>query len=403
MNFKEILSEAIDNNVKIIITGKSGWGKSEMIQQVAQEKGMELIDFRLSEVLPEDIVGVPKVKDDYYEYVPPKWLYEVVNNPDKQYLLFLDEITQGTPEVLNICYKIFDKVTRIGNYTLTNVAVVGATNYSDESNYLSELPEPLKKRACMLELDHNADNATDYLMNKYQIKEDKLRGVIRDVINTSNPRSTDKAIELITHKCKRELVIPYIGYENYKSLSSFVYATAKPEGLTQLDEALYDLAQGYTEYQGTKCKLVDPDILTYKYDLTDEESAIIAKEWSKLGTAPEGSRRNFFTLYAIQNSASLTDDEIMLLSKQSTFNPIHYVTKMSPSPEVFEKQRRSLEKILNMSTDKLIELICQRRMVTFDFMKHYREHLPWDLFKSYYRQGMLTDRKVKEFAKELGL
>ena len=70
-----------------------------MIQQVAAEMNLELIDFRLSEVLPEDIVGIPKVKDDYYEYVPPKWLYDVVNNPDKKYLLFLDEITQGTPEV----------------------------------------------------------------------------------------------------------------------------------------------------------------------------------------------------------------------------------------------------------------------------------------------------------------
>ena len=106
MNFKEILAEAIQNKVKIIITGRSGWGKSEMIAQVAEEEGLELVDFRLSEVLPEDIIGIPKVVGEYYEYIPPKWLYEVVNNPEKKYLLFLDEITQGTPEVLNICYKI---------------------------------------------------------------------------------------------------------------------------------------------------------------------------------------------------------------------------------------------------------------------------------------------------------
>ena len=114
LNFKEILKEAIKNNTKIIITGRSGYGKSEMVAQVAEELGMELIDFRLSEVLPEDLVGIPKVKDDYYEYVPPKWLYDVVSNPDKKYLLFLDEITQVTPEVLNICYKIFK-----GNKTQT--------------------------------------------------------------------------------------------------------------------------------------------------------------------------------------------------------------------------------------------------------------------------------------------
>ena len=89
MNFKELLKEAIENNTKIIVTGRSGWGKSEMIQQVAEELNLELIDFRLSEVLPEDIVGIPKVKGDYYEYVPQVWLYDVIKHQEKKYILFL--------------------------------------------------------------------------------------------------------------------------------------------------------------------------------------------------------------------------------------------------------------------------------------------------------------------------
>ena len=229
MNFKKLLSEAIDNNTKIIITGKSGWGKSEMIAQVAEEKGMELIDFRLSEVLPEDLIGIPKVRDDFYEYVPPKWLYEVVNNPDKKYLLFLDEITQGTPEVLNICYKIFDKVTKVGNYTLDNVAVVGATNYQDESNYLSELPQPLKKRACMLELRHNSEEAANYLVKKYAFDDSLVKRAIKSTIEMSNPRSTEKAINLIMNNCAKELSLPYIGMQAYTQLKNVFQLSRKKE------------------------------------------------------------------------------------------------------------------------------------------------------------------------------
>ena len=338
MDFKEILKDAIRNNAKIIVTGKSGYGKSEMVKQVAEELGYELIDFRLSEILPEDLVGIPKLRDDYYEYVPPKWLYEVVNHPEKKYLLFLDEITQGTPEVLNICYKIFDKVTKVGDYELPNVAVVGATNYSDESNYLSELPQPLKNRACMIELNHSSGIYINYLMNKYKKEfsslssnaKSEMKNILKQIISDSNQRNVDKAIELINNNCIKEIVIQYIGYNNYTTLIGYMSSSkANTATLSNLQNAQLDLTNGFTIVKGKKYDIDEPLDLKIKYNLTDEEYDIVKTTFYD-SYSNKGTNNKDVIYQIIKNSDRPIDgadlDEI--LHNSQMFNLTTYIKKM---------------------------------------------------------------------------
>lgn len=403
MDFKKLLSEAIDNNTKIIITGKSGWGKSEMVAQVAEEKGMELIDFRLSEVLPEDLVGIPKVKDDYYEYVPPRWLYEVVNNPDKKYLLFLDEITQGTPEVLNICYKIFDKVTKVGNYTLNNVSVVGATNYQSESNYLSELPTPLKNRACMVELEHNSSYATKYLIDKYNLDGNSslIIKAIKDSIRESNPRSTDKVIDLILHGCTKNLCIPFVGLQSYMGLSSVLIKANKPEGLTGLDSALYDLKQGYVEFKNSKYNITEPEILINYYELSSEESSIIIDEFNKANLQTvEGARMTFMSDFAASKQ-DISGEELLAYSECKSFNGLSYLNQFKINEKTMTNQFEILKQIFNWTDKQLLRTLCERRTLPLGVMKLYRNDLPWDLLVEHDKKGWLTKNKKDEFRKEL--
>lgn len=306
MNFKEILKDAIRTNTKIIITGKSGYGKSEMVQEVAKELNLELVDFRLSEILPEDLVGLPKTKDDFYEYVPPRWLYEIVNHPEKKYLLFLDEITQGTPEVLNICYKIFDKVTKVGNYELPNVYVVGATNYKDESNYINELPIPLKNRACMLELDHNPKIYVDYLIKKYSLSTDH-KNILGYIINESNPRSTEKAIQLIQNSACDQLVIPYIGQANYETLSNVLTGNKNYSNMSNFEKAKNDIKNGYITINKSMYRIDEAYDLKLLYDLTDEEYSLIENEFSTY--QPKGKLKDHVleAIYRYNDSVKLED------------------------------------------------------------------------------------------------
>lgn len=407
MNFKKLLSEAIDNNTKIIITGKSGWGKSEMVKQVAEEKGMELIDFRLSEVLPEDLVGIPKVRDDFYEYVPPKWLYEVINNPDKKYLLFLDEITQGTPEVLNICYKIFDKVTKVGDHELPNVSVVGATNYSTESNYLTALPEPLKNRACMLELDHNVKNAVDYLVDKYKFDKKKDAQIILSLSNCiqeSNPRSTEKVLNLVQNSASKELCIAYVGYDKYNDLLTAFKRSQRGDSLSKVDSARLDMQQGYMIFEGAKYLIQSPEELIRKYELTDEESDVIRKEFKVPSDIDlQDLRYTFATDWAISNSTKLKADDLINLQNLSSFNINQYLKKFTINNDTMKNQMNAFKFLTHDSEKQILYKICYNRNLPISVMRTYRKDLPWDLLKEYYNKGWLTENKVNEFKTELGL
>lgn len=402
MNFKEILAEAIQNKVKIIITGRSGWGKSEMIAQVAEEEGLELVDFRLSEVLPEDIIGIPKVVGEYYEYIPPKWLYEVVNNPEKKYLLFLDEITQGTPEVLNICYKIFDKVTKVGNYVLENVSVVGATNYSYESDYLSDLPEPLKKRACMLQLSHDAEDAKDYLIKKHDLPvSDTLEKALVDSITESNPRSVDKSIELIKNDCNVAVVSEFVGLHHYQSLKSVLVKSDKPGGLSNLDDALYALENdGYVTYESAKYRILDSVMLQYKFGLTDEETRVVEGRMNNLNyEGGKGCKVTLLTDMALDNP-ELTAEDIMSLSKSNSFNIYTYLTSVKTNAEIFNSQYPAFVKLVG-SDKSVFKYLWQVRVLPIHLMREYREHQPWATLRQMANRGHLTESKLKEFAKEL--
>lgn len=408
MNFKDVIKQAILTNTKMIVTGKSGWGKSEMIQQVADELGYELVDFRLSEVLPEDIVGIPKLKDDYYEYVPPKKIYDMIQHPEKKYLLFLDEITQGTPEVLNICYKIFDKTTKIGDHEFDNVAVIGATNYSNESNYLSELPTPLKNRAANIELDHDKNKAVDYLLNKFEITERanlRIKAAIKDAIESSNPRSTEKAISLILNNTTKHLIIPLIGLQNYQSLQSALGQSLDLEQtITNLDLAFADIQQGFTNYKNKNYAIDEASVLTLKYNLTAEEANIIEREFedARIEQADD-LNHNLLTELLIED-INLTADDIYTISRTyRTFNPIQYAKRMKINEQTMKNQFDTLCRLSNMSREELLREVCKSgKILPIDVMRTYRDVLPWDIIKQQARRGDITEAKKQEFKAELG-
>lgn len=416
MNFKEILKDALRNNTKIIVTGKSGWGKSEMVKQVAEEEGYELIDFRLSEILPEDLVGIPKLRDDYYEYVPPRWLYEVTQNPDKKYLLFLDEITQGTPEVLNITYKIFDKVTKVGNYELPNVAVVGATNYQDESNYLNELPTPLKNRACMIELDHTSKIYIDYLFNKYKDKfskldtstKDALKTLLKNIMNDSNPRSVDKAVELIYNNGVKDLVIPYIGYNNYTALRGYLSnSSSNIATLTGLEKANIDLSNGFTLVNGKRYDIEEPIDLKIKYGLTDEEYELVKEkfftEYSNKGNNNKGVVYQILKHPEVPIGTAEFND---LLKDSQMFNINYYIKNMSLQLKKDEFIDATIEQIevicevLQYTKKDFFEAIGSNiQYVSVKILDKYNDSIDWQLYANLYKANRIGQAKYDALSK----
>jgi hypothetical protein len=228
---KNKIKSALEANLPILIIGRSGWGKSQMVAQATSELGYELVDVRLAQVPAEDIGGLP-FKDnnnDSFTYLMPKWAINILKHPEVTYVLFLDEINQASPSTLNAIYSIvLDR--KVAGVHIPNMLVVAAGNYDSENAYLSEIPKPLQNRFLKIEFDHDEKRAKNYLFEKYSLffEYDILKKIL-DLSITTSPRMVEYGLillingvtelSLLNNCFSKENALKVISFMKYKELN----------------------------------------------------------------------------------------------------------------------------------------------------------------------------------------
>lgn len=162
----------------VLLLGPPGIGKSVQVYGAARREaellGREFVDFhrglpgdweeragelyvyvdlRLTECVPEDLLGYPRPVDaKYYVYTPPLWA-KVLSRPEIAGLLFLDEITNvQRDDVVAAAYKItLDR--KVGFVKLSDrVRVIAAGNSPEHSAIARELPAPAVSRCKVVKI-----------------------------------------------------------------------------------------------------------------------------------------------------------------------------------------------------------------------------------------------------------
>lgn len=115
---KELLELYMDQDIPAFLWGPPGVGKSDIIRQIANERGINLIDFRASLRDPVDLRGLPDLdkKAGVTKWLPPDELPRV-DRDGKQGILLLDELNAAGPMMQVACYSlVLDR--EIGDYKL---------------------------------------------------------------------------------------------------------------------------------------------------------------------------------------------------------------------------------------------------------------------------------------------
>lgn len=196
---KETITHLLKSNINTILYGKSGWGKSQIIEQSACELGMKCQILSLAGVAPEDF-GIPAVREGYYEYLPPKWAVDFYNSGE-DFVLFLDEITQATIQVMHAIYPLVLE-RRIGGLTLPNMRIIAASNYDHENPHLTTIMKPLINRfdaEIRIEEDFGQSMIDDfwaYISGKYPNQINIINLLKKNAI-TTNPRAYEAGLRFI--------------------------------------------------------------------------------------------------------------------------------------------------------------------------------------------------------------
>ncbi len=177
----------------VFLWGAPGVGKSQVVAQVARQRGLVLRDIRAVLLDPVDLRGLPRITSGgVATWCPPSFLPG--ENDESRGIIFLDELNAAPPLVQAACYQlILDRA--IGEYRLPDGwSVVAAGNRDRDRAVTHRIPTALANRMVHLEFDAVLD---DWLA---WARENGIRQEVRSFLrfrprflHLFDPTSSDRA------------------------------------------------------------------------------------------------------------------------------------------------------------------------------------------------------------------
>ena len=297
MEYVEITNSQFKAGLKtkrnMLVLGKSGYGKTATVEDYAEENSLKIAYCDMAGQLPESVAGIPAVimtKDSttgYYRRMLDIELKEFLECEGEGWLLFFDEINQGSPESLNTLYSITHpnpSMRRWAGHRISKCQIVACGNLSDGTDgtvYLTDLPTPLLNRFFCFKLKPNKKDATDYLKKKYKNIPQVTKYIKVMLDNNIAPRDIDLALDVLQYDHDGMFLESKLG----TALTAKIYDIQK--GIKSLDPAellknaktIYDQFVEYGEVLfGAETITTEAELKAKFSDfLTEEEIAGIFK------------------------------------------------------------------------------------------------------------------------------
>jgi len=145
-----------------MLHGRPGIGKTEIVQQLADQTGAALFDLRLTTIEPQDLRGLP-----FYDHASRRTIWyppeDLPDDPATPAILFLDELTAAAPSLQPTVYGLLQE-RRVGQYVLpASTFIVAAGNTVEDGAIAYEMGTALSDRLIHLALRAEAaDWVTNY-------------------------------------------------------------------------------------------------------------------------------------------------------------------------------------------------------------------------------------------------
>jgi hypothetical protein len=137
----------------IMLTGRHGIGKSEILTAYFAEKGMKVVALFLGQMSdPGDLIGLPDKSGDSTVFRPPYWFPK----DGKPIVLFLDELNRARPEVLQTIMDLALNRKLAGRTLPAGSRVISAVNEGEEYQ-LTDLDPALVSRFNIVRFEPSLD------------------------------------------------------------------------------------------------------------------------------------------------------------------------------------------------------------------------------------------------------
>lgn len=150
------LLEFTPSDQNVMLVGRHGIGKSQIVADFFQQKGMKVVPFFLGQMSdPGDLIGLMH-KDEptgRSEFLPPYWW----PHDGDPIVLFLDELNRARPEILQSVMELALNKTLAGKRLPVGSVIVSAVNEGEEYQ-LTDLDPALVSRFNLYEFAPTVDD-----------------------------------------------------------------------------------------------------------------------------------------------------------------------------------------------------------------------------------------------------
>lgn len=190
---KQFLVTAIENNFPILIKGKPGIGKTDIVTQATLAAKADLIVAHPVVSDPTDFKGLPFQIDGEAQFLPYGEL-KALMTATKKTVYFLDDLGQAAPSVQAAVMQLLLARQINGKEISDHVTFIAATNRREDKAGVVGLLEPVKSRfTSIIGLDVNTDDWCEWA-NQNNVP-DELIAFLRWQPQTLNEGKPTKDIE----------------------------------------------------------------------------------------------------------------------------------------------------------------------------------------------------------------
>ena len=128
--FLSTVPAILNARLPVLVRGRHGVGKSEVVYQIAKDRGLPVVERRASQMTEGDLLGLPDTTDlsdgrKATTWNAPDWLVTACTEP---VVLFLDEVDRATMEVRQGLFELTDSRKINGWHLHPETLIVAAVN-----------------------------------------------------------------------------------------------------------------------------------------------------------------------------------------------------------------------------------------------------------------------------------
>lgn len=163
---KKAIKYLLASDITPLLWGHTGLGKSQIVEQYAKENGLDFIPLFMSQLEPQDFIGLYTIENGKTQNCQPNWLPSADNCNPKGGIVFLDEIGRASTDIRQAMYEfILNK--KIHTYHLPkNYTIVTASNPADTYE-CEEFDNALINRFAHIQVKPTFNETSKYLKSKY--------------------------------------------------------------------------------------------------------------------------------------------------------------------------------------------------------------------------------------------